>query len=134
MAVQRRHIGGMKEALATAWLLQQGARGVFKSVSQHGVVDLVAIDRDGKLRLYDCKSSGRRGVTLTNEAQEMGVIPLLVHRDGTCIVKPGYDRVEYVPLRAPLPPERRRRGAAIPRARRQRPRADLRTRIADAPK
>ena len=48
-------LGDVTETLATAWLMEQGFE-VFKNAGCTGPVDLIAMDRDGKIILIDVKS------------------------------------------------------------------------------
>lgn len=42
-----KHRGALSELQATAWLIEMGYE-VFRNVSQHGIVDLVALDPETK--------------------------------------------------------------------------------------
>jgi hypothetical protein len=52
----RKHFGCLNEMLACVWLLDNGYE-VFRNVSAHGNVDVVAIDSEGRVRLIDIKSA-----------------------------------------------------------------------------
>ena len=55
--VKAKHIGTNTELKAAAWLLEQGYE-VFRNVSSHGEIDLVAI-KDGIVRKIDVKTCYR---------------------------------------------------------------------------
>jgi hypothetical protein len=84
----QKHKGGRNELSACVWLLNEGYE-VFRNVSQHGLVDVVAINREGKAFFFDIKSvliakSGHfSGGKLTEAQIEMGVIALWILPDGT---------------------------------------------------
>jgi len=48
-----KHKGAHCELVATAWLLKEGYE-VFRNVSQHGIIDVVAM-KDGLLHKFDVK-------------------------------------------------------------------------------
>lgn len=84
-----KHSGAKSELIACAWLLGQGYE-VFRNVSSHGEVDVVAIKSDRVLRL-DIKSAtvsphtgAIQGGKLSQKQIELGVVPLCVLPDGTC--------------------------------------------------
>lgn len=56
-----KHKGAHAELRACAWLLEQGYE-VFRNVSSHGKIDLVAI-KDGEVRFFDVKFCYRGGST-----------------------------------------------------------------------
>lgn len=82
--IQNKHRGAQNELLATVWLLREGF-DVFRNVSQHGPVDIVAM-KDGELLKFDVKASGRtdRVARLSEEQIELGVKLLRVFPDGEC--------------------------------------------------
>ena len=86
----KRHSGAHNELVATVWLLRQGYE-VFRNVSMHGAVDLVAI-KDGKVELFDVKkSSYQNDGTITRpkfsqEQKALGVRCLCVFDNGDCLI------------------------------------------------
>jgi len=55
--MDRKHKGALAELKATVWLLKQGYE-VFRNVSQHGEVDLIALDPETKeILLIDVKTA-----------------------------------------------------------------------------
>lgn len=50
-----KHKGAFSEHIAVAWLLEQGFE-VFRNVSQHGEVDLLALDSEGNVSKVDVKT------------------------------------------------------------------------------
>ena len=88
--LERKHAGAHNELLATVWLLKQGYE-VFRNVSQHGHVDVIAI-KDGGLALFDVKQTaftvdGKPGrVSLKPEQIALGVKVINVFPDGTCSI------------------------------------------------
>lgn len=87
--LEPKHRGAASELRASIWLMDNGYE-VFRAVSQHGLVDLVAL-KDGQVTLIDVKSATIRAtgnsLRLTpsgylSEAQRtMGVRLLLVMDD-----------------------------------------------------
>lgn len=54
-----KHKGARSELVATVWLLERGYE-VFRNVSQHGIIDLIARDPEtGEIRLFDVKTVAR---------------------------------------------------------------------------
>ena len=90
-----KHKGARSELLACAWLLAQGY-DVFRNVSQHGRVDIVAI-KSGVVTYLDVKTCTPRMKAdghgpLGHYPQEHTILPpgpgmLLVFPDGTCRIK-----------------------------------------------
>lgn len=86
--IQDKHRGAQNELLATVWLLRAGY-DVFRNVSQHGLVDIVAM-KDGMLLKFDVKASDRthKVARLSAEQIELGVQLLRVFSDGECEIVP----------------------------------------------
>jgi hypothetical protein len=84
MTLATKHKGAFAELIAAAWLLAQGF-DVFRNVSQHGLVDIVAI-QSGVVYYFDVKSAFQngQGARLSVQQIELGVKPIYVLRDGTC--------------------------------------------------
>jgi hypothetical protein len=80
---QWHHQGAVSELRAAIWLLNQGYE-VFRNVSAHGPMDLVAIKGQEILRL-DVKTLEKHisSFKLTPEQGVIGVLPLNVSKDGT---------------------------------------------------
>ena len=83
--------GAMAEAVAIAWLIENGWR-VYRCVSGPGPADLVVHDDDGALRMVDVKrrpfKSGARKqlvqrANVSQRQRELGVDFLYVLHDGT---------------------------------------------------
>lgn len=53
--INKKHKGSQSELIATVWLLGQGYE-VFRNVSIHGIIDLVAV-RNGVCHYFDVKSA-----------------------------------------------------------------------------
>jgi hypothetical protein len=91
--MQTKHQGSLSELTACAWLLRQGYE-VFRNVSTHGYVNVIAFDPKSRLTLMlDIKTRGKGQMTppmATREQHRLGVKFLLVDRDtGVCdIVDP----------------------------------------------
>ena len=71
-----KHKGARNELAATVWLLDQGYE-VFRNISQHGAVDIIAT-RNGEIVFIDVKarhpsSTGAVGARATEEQYERGV-------------------------------------------------------------
>jgi Holliday junction resolvase-like predicted endonuclease len=76
--LQRKHKGARSELVASAWLLNQGYE-VFRNVSQHGLIDIIAV-KDGKTLFLDVKSAGcNANVLLSTEQVAAGVLGLIVY-------------------------------------------------------
>lgn len=73
------HLGALSESLAMAFLLKRGYE-VFRNVSAHGPIDLVAVhSRTGEIRYYDVKTRrSTSGSKLTADQIRIGVRLLLV--------------------------------------------------------
>jgi hypothetical protein len=71
MSAPKKHKGAVTELQASAWLIANGYE-VFRNVSQHGPIDLVAI-KEGEPIYLDAKTtpSGRRSAT--DDQQRLGV-------------------------------------------------------------
>ena len=82
--LDRKHIGAHSELIASSWLLKQGYE-VFRNVSQHGVVDIIAM-KDGKTMLLDVKSASPNAMpkSITEEQDRLGVKILTVYQDDSC--------------------------------------------------
>jgi hypothetical protein len=88
----KKHSGTKNELIATVWLLQQGF-DVFRNVSPHGEIDIIAF-RDGEVIYFDVKATQYNvrgepspyGNRLTARQIELGVKRLNVYWDGHCEV------------------------------------------------
>lgn len=86
----KKHAGAKNELIATVWLLQQGYE-VFRNVSQHGDVDIIAT-KDSETLYIDVKASvynvkgqmATSGIRLTQRQIDLGVRRLNVYWDGKC--------------------------------------------------
>jgi hypothetical protein len=78
--MDKKHRGAHSELIACTWLLQRGFE-VFRNISQHGSVDIIAI-KDGRVYPIDVKTANSRGNT---SKLAVGVIGLKVFPDGRCI-------------------------------------------------
>jgi len=85
---QDKHRGACHEALAAAWLLKQGY-DVFRNVSAHGLVDIMAM-KDGEVHKFDVK--GDTGSRLSPEQEALNVEILRVLPDGACEIWKRYSR------------------------------------------
>lgn len=80
--------GACGELTATVWLLRQGY-DVFRNVSPHGPIDLVAV-KDGKAEYFDVKTARRMQdgspsyPKLSQEQKALGVRCICVFDDGNC--------------------------------------------------
>ena len=101
--MQQRHTGAHNELVAIAWLLRRGY-DVFRNVSFHGAVDIVAM-RDGHVDLFDVKQSRRQTSSgeisrpaLTQEQKTLGVRCLCVFPDGSCEIddRPMFEGDEFL--------------------------------------
>lgn len=82
-SVELKHKGCWAEMVACCWLIQNGY-DVFKNISQHGLIDIIAL-RDGKVFKFDVKSvnEAHTNVPPLSQAQaEMGILALAVYADG----------------------------------------------------
>lgn len=89
--MDRKHQGALAEIIAAAWLLKEGYE-VFRNVSSHGLIDIVAIRADEILRL-DVKTIkvGETRPRLSQDQIDRGVKLLIVDpKTGVC-------RIEYSP-------------------------------------
>ena len=88
--MDRKHVGAHNELLASVWLLKQGYE-VFRNVSQHGLVDIVAM-KDGATVLFDVKQAaftidGKKSqATLTAGQIALEVKVINVYPDATCFI------------------------------------------------
>ena len=85
--VQPKHRGGWAEMVACCWLLQRGYE-VFRNVSAHGSIDVVAI-KDGEVFKFDVKgiTQNYSGTpSLKEEQLQIGVKALVVYEDGRVII------------------------------------------------
>lgn len=114
-----KHKGAHSELLATAWLLQNGY-DVFRNVSAHGLVDIVAIHIETRQWLViDVRSTSRTNnkgpssyaMRKLSQAQvDFGVVPLYVYPCGTVTFEysrfgPGIpDELHSLPNLNNLPP------------------------------
>jgi hypothetical protein len=90
--MHRKHKGSVGELTACIWLLKAGYE-VFRNVSQHGEIDLVAI-RDGVIYLLDASSEPNRSLSETQA--KMNVKRISALPDGTCQIETN-TRVRSVP-------------------------------------
>lgn len=82
MSIHRKHKGARNELAAACWLLEQGYE-VFRNVSAHGSVDIIAT-RNGEIHFFDVTGApNRRG---TKEQVSKGVKFLVRTDDGDFIV------------------------------------------------
>ena len=73
--------GDFAEYYAVTWLWDQGYE-VFKNCGCDGAIDLIAIDKDGKVLLIDVKSyTQARGTKLSPKQKELGVTLLQFNTD-----------------------------------------------------
>jgi hypothetical protein len=83
--IHQKHRGAYSELVAATWLLARGYE-VFRNVSSHGPVDLIAM-RDGEMFKIDVKTCERFPKSipqLTTEQHALGVKLLAVYADGNC--------------------------------------------------
>lgn len=83
--MHQKHHGAHNELLAAAWLLGRGYE-VYRNVSSHGPVDLIAF-KNGELYKFDvkkCTRFPRHRARLTDEQKVLGVKLLAVYDDGHC--------------------------------------------------
>lgn len=82
-----KHRGAISEMIACSYLLEQGYE-VFRNVSAHGAIDLIAI-KNSEVHYFDVKTAAVRGdgsalsPKLTTEQHRIGVKPLMVLPDGS---------------------------------------------------
>jgi hypothetical protein len=79
--------GAYSEIVACAWLMKNGYE-VFRAVSPHGPIDLIAI-KGGVCEYFDVKSAAKGFPARTLEQQQLGVKILRVRPDGSCEIQPG---------------------------------------------
>lgn len=84
VGVAKRHVGTANEIEATLWLLNQGY-DVFRNVSPHGPIDLIA-RRDDEILYLDVK--GVKSPSATEEQIKLGVKFLMVSDAGCEIIDP----------------------------------------------
>jgi Holliday junction resolvase-like predicted endonuclease len=88
--VESKHQGAHNELLATVWLLRQGYE-VFRNVSAHGPIDLIAM-KAGTIFFFDAKkvdyrADGSMGFArITKEQAALGVKIIRVFADGNCAI------------------------------------------------
>lgn len=95
--ILQKHRGAFGELTASVWLLSRGYE-VFRNVSSHGAIDLIAIRR-GETFKFDVKTLQHRRQPippLTDEQMALGVQILAVYPEGHCEV------IDRVPR--PVPP------------------------------
>jgi len=83
MTIHRKHLGTRAELIACSWLLKEGYE-VFRNVSPHGLIDVIAI-KNGVILKLDVRSSGddKNFARLTAiQTQEGGVyfVQAVVHK------------------------------------------------------
>lgn len=85
--ITHKHKGAHSELIASAWLIEQGYE-VFRNVSQHGYIDIIAI-KDGIVYKFDVKTAFKKDLNLSLKSYhiENGINFLFVYRDGTCLIK-----------------------------------------------
>ncbi len=89
--IDRKHAGGRNELMACVWLLQHGYE-VFRNVSDHGYVDLVAMK--GKEVLFlDVKGSNSENhrPRLHRRQIDRGISAIYVLANGNCIINTNPD-------------------------------------------
>lgn len=91
--MHQKHKGARSELLACAWLLERGYE-VFRNISPHGPIDLVAI-KDGKdIFYFDVKSTPPTKhmeyyyAPLTELQQKLRVKPIFVCENGSIFIDP----------------------------------------------
>jgi hypothetical protein len=88
--IDRKHKGPRNELLACVWLLNRGYE-VFRNVSNHGLIDVVAL-KGSEVLLLDVKVSQQRAdgslykIRITDNQKAMGVKPIYVLPTGDCII------------------------------------------------
>lgn len=98
-SLKEKHIGAKNELVAAIWLLNNGYE-VFRNMSQHGAIDLIAVN-ENEILLLDVKTAPQYGETtyvntkrLTEEQKVLGVKFLFVYKTGSCEIV-GEDYVRY---------------------------------------
>lgn len=77
MVAEKKHKGALAELRASAWLLDQGYE-VFRNLSQHGAIDLIARRADtGEILLIDVKTAPSR-----NKLEPKNGVRVLSYREG----------------------------------------------------
>lgn len=91
MHLSKKHKGAHSELIAVTWLLSEGYE-VFRNVSSHGPIDIIAF-RDGETLLLDVKSraymhgdGAAKPPRITPEQSVLGVKLLLVDINGRCTI------------------------------------------------
>ena len=104
--MQGKHTGARNELAAVVWLLESGYE-VFRNVSQHGLIDVLAI-KDGETLLLDIKSGS--GGYLTDQQIDAGV-KMLMCRDRSFLILNGNKREERLckGCNRPIPLRNRKR-------------------------
>ena len=94
--MDQKHRGAYNELVAALWLMNQGYE-VFRNVSAHGLIDIVAF-RDGEMTKFDVKTvaNGRSPVRLNDKQIAAGVKWIKVYQDGTC-------QIGDTPAKEPIP-------------------------------
>lgn len=81
--IEQRHRGAHNELVATVWLMKQGYE-VFRNVSSHGPIDIIA-RRGHETLLLDVKSASKGSrVRITQEQAELQIAVLIVDSDDHC--------------------------------------------------
>lgn len=82
--MNKKHSGARSELLAASWLLEHGYE-VFRNVSAHGEIDIIAI-KGGELFKFDVKTTDKpENIRLTKRQSELGVWALAVV-GGECFI------------------------------------------------
>jgi hypothetical protein len=88
--VKGKHKGACSELVACAWLLEQGYE-VFRNVSSHGLVDLIAL-KENIVTFFDVKTwdslKTRHPPRLSVAQKQLGVKLLAVKASGDCEIDP----------------------------------------------
>jgi hypothetical protein len=92
-----KHRGAATELEAAVWLLNQGYE-VFRNVSQHGPIDLIAIRADEKPLLLDVKTARYARQRATEEQRNLGVKFLAPRANGFEIFEP-YHPFDRTPVK-----------------------------------
>ena len=84
MTIHRKHLGTRAELIACSWLLKEGYE-VFRNVSPHGLIDVIAI-KNGVILKLDVRSSGddKNFARLTAIQTQEGIFRLKVFSNGDC--------------------------------------------------